>query len=102
MGTEEPNNQNSGFILHQSKTIKLVGLPAEENRHLEEMQQQLGALDENLASRLAGFTAYEKLCFQNLLSALERSLPHGGNGRASNPVEPLSITAAAEALTVTS
>jgi hypothetical protein len=84
------------------KTIKLGGLLAEEDRHLEEMREQLGALDEDLAVRLADFTAYEEIRFQNLLSGLEREYPQGGSSRASNPVEPLSIVAAAEALTVTS
>lgn len=57
------------------KTIKLGGLLAEEDRHLEEMQGQLGALGEDLAVRLADFTAYEEIRFQTLLSALERSCP---------------------------
>jgi hypothetical protein len=57
------------------KTIKLGGLLAEEDRHLEEMQGQLRALDEDLAVRLADFTAYEEIRFQTLLSALERAYP---------------------------
>jgi hypothetical protein len=52
------------------KTIKLGGLLAEEDRHLEEMQGQLRALGED---RLANFTAYEEILFQNFLTALERS-----------------------------
>ncbi len=52
------------------KTIKLGGLLAEEDRHLEEMQGQLRALGEE---RLADFTAYEEILFQNFLAALERS-----------------------------
>lgn len=84
------------------KTIKLGGLLAEEDRHLDEMQDQLRALDQDLASRLAGFTAYEEIRFQNFLSALERSVAQGGSSRASSPVEALSATDAAEEFTVTS
>jgi hypothetical protein len=83
------------------KTIKLGALLAEEDRHLEEMQDQLTALGEDLAARLPGFTAYEDRLFGNLLSALERST-QGGSSRVSNPVAPLSDTAAAELFTVTS
>jgi hypothetical protein len=54
------------------KTIKLGGLLAEEDRHLEEMQGQLSALGED---RLGDFTAYEEILFQNFLAALERSFP---------------------------
>jgi hypothetical protein len=54
------------------KTIKLGGLLVEEDRHLEEMQGQLSALGED---RLADFTAYEEILFQNFLAALERSFP---------------------------
>jgi hypothetical protein len=52
------------------KTIKLGGLLAEEDRHLEDMQGQLSALGED---RLADFTAHEEILFQNFLAALERS-----------------------------
>jgi hypothetical protein len=84
------------------KPIKLGGLLAEEDRHLEEMQGQLTALDKDLAVRLADFTAYEEILFQNLLTGLERSFSQGSICRASNPVEPLSATAMAEEFTVTS
>jgi hypothetical protein len=57
------------------KTIKLGALLAEEDRHLEEMQDQLTALGEDLAARLPDFTGYEDRLFGNLLSALERSTP---------------------------
>ena len=81
------------------KAIKLGGLLAEEDRHLEEMQGQLTALGED---RLADFTAYEETLFQNLLTALERNFPQGAIYRASNAVEPLSATKVAEEFTVTS
>ena len=54
------------------KAIKLGGLLAEEDRHLDEMQDQLTALGEDLAARLPDFTAYEDRLFGNLLTALER------------------------------
>ena len=57
------------------KTIKLGALLAEEDRHLEDMQDQLTALGEDLAARLPDFSAYEDRLFRNLLSALERSTP---------------------------
>lgn len=53
------------------RTIKLGGLLAEEDRHLEEMRGQLSALGED---RLADFTAREEILFQNFLAALERNL----------------------------
>jgi hypothetical protein len=45
---------------------------AEENRHLQEMEDHLTALGEDLKEHLPGFTAYEEKLFGNLLTGLER------------------------------
>ncbi|HEY4076988.1 MAG TPA: hypothetical protein VGM26_08650 [Rhizomicrobium sp.] len=54
------------------KPIRLTSLLAEENRHLQEMEEHLTALGEDLKTHLPGFTAYEEGLFGNLLTGLER------------------------------
>jgi hypothetical protein len=55
------------------KQIRLTSLLAEENRHLQEMEENLIAMGEDLKARLPGFTAYEEGLFGNLLMGLERA-----------------------------
>jgi hypothetical protein len=53
--------------------LKLTSVLAEEERHLDEMRQSLAALGEDVAARMADFSAFESRRFAVLLGALERA-----------------------------